>query len=273
MKKSDYELILKKINEIEKKINGGKGSGNFGHYGRPGEVGGSSSSPSAGGYSVESVSERTMLRDYGDSERYPYLDEEHEKLCDIADSLYNADIGPEQFKAEYKELYEKYGKDFFDKVVEDMAGIDSQITGGSSDPHFDELVADYMDKLNEKKSDGVKGGTKAEHEAYVKLITDYYDGDERGFKGALEDARAGGMPGESNYQKAKRSVEAGNFGISYDDCYRDLKSIYGKQFKESTYLTKDGEYKYRDGEPYVWTIYKAKIAKALADEMDKEDRQ
>lgn len=267
MKKSDYDLIMKKINEIEKLINGGKGSGNFGHYGRPGEVGGSASSPSAGvGIDTGLVAKGTMLRDYIDMEG-EYMSDEHHKLCDIADSLYNADIGPEQFKEEYKELYEKYGKEYFDKVLEEMGDIDYNTRTTADEA---KLLEQYQ---QDKSNDGVKGGTKAEHEAYIKLITDYYDGDERGFKGALEDARAGGLPGESNYQKALKSVEAGNFGISYDDCYRDLKSIYGKQFKESTYLTKSGEYKYKDGEPYVWTIYKAKIAKALADEMDKEDRQ
>lgn len=41
MKKSLYNDLKEKINALEKQINGGKGSGNFGHAGRPGEVGGS----------------------------------------------------------------------------------------------------------------------------------------------------------------------------------------------------------------------------------------
>lgn len=272
MKKTDYDLIMKKINEIEKLINGGKGSGNFGHYGRPGEVGGSSSSPSAGvGVSTDLVSQGTMLRDHIDMQG-EYVSDEHEKLCDIADSLYNAGIGPEQFKAEYKELYEKYGKEYFDEVIEKMGSIDdsTRTTAEAS-----KLLEEYQ-KLAQGENDGVKGGTKAEHEAYIKLIKDYYDDradDGDGLRSAMADARAAGLPNQTNYQKAVRLIEGGCFGISYDDCYRDLKSIYGKQFKESTYKTKDGEYKYRDGEPYVWKIYKAKVAKALADEMDKEDNK
>lgn len=43
MKKSTYNELMKKVEKLEKLVNGGKGSGNFGHAGRPGEVGGSAS--------------------------------------------------------------------------------------------------------------------------------------------------------------------------------------------------------------------------------------
>lgn len=48
MKKETYNFLVGKIEILSKLINGGKGSGNFGHAGRPGEVGGSSQS---GGFS------------------------------------------------------------------------------------------------------------------------------------------------------------------------------------------------------------------------------
>lgn len=41
MKKSDLEKIEERVDKLEKLINGGKGSGNFGHAGRPGKRGGS----------------------------------------------------------------------------------------------------------------------------------------------------------------------------------------------------------------------------------------
>lgn len=44
MKTKTYEELKLKIGELEKKLNGGLGSGNFGHAGRPGKVGGSSKS-------------------------------------------------------------------------------------------------------------------------------------------------------------------------------------------------------------------------------------
>lgn len=48
IKKETYNSLVGKIEILSKLINGGKGSGNFGHAGRPGEVGGSSQS---GGFS------------------------------------------------------------------------------------------------------------------------------------------------------------------------------------------------------------------------------
>lgn len=122
---------------------------------------------------------------------------------------------------------------------------------------------------------GVKGGTKAE-KARIKTLLESYADEERGFEGILEDAKAGERPSDSNYQKALHWVESGGAGVSYYDAYRDLKEIYGDNFKPETYLTKggdedNGDWKYRDGEPYVWTIYKAKLAKVVADEMDKRD--
>lgn len=48
MKKETYNSLVGKIEILSKLINGGEGSGNFGHGGRPGKVGGSSQS---GGFS------------------------------------------------------------------------------------------------------------------------------------------------------------------------------------------------------------------------------
>ena len=48
MEKETYNSLAGKIEILSKLINGGKGSGNFGHGGRPGKVGGSSQS---GGFS------------------------------------------------------------------------------------------------------------------------------------------------------------------------------------------------------------------------------
>ena len=48
MKKEAFDKLTEKAERLSKLLNGGKGSGNFGHGGRPGKVGGSSSS---GGFS------------------------------------------------------------------------------------------------------------------------------------------------------------------------------------------------------------------------------
>ena len=95
------------------------------------------------------VSMATILRDYLAPEDQDYRDDEHEKLSDIADSLYAAVVTPDQFTDEYKSLYEKYGTEYWDKVLEDMSAIDSQLT---SDIKVEELYADYEDRLKSSMS-------------------------------------------------------------------------------------------------------------------------
>lgn len=149
--------------------NGGKGSGNFGHAGRKGEVGGSAPKGSGGGSEsdkstkpkgetgpdtdYEAVAEATMLRDSTDPE---YMSDKHKMLCDIADTLYNADIGPEYLKPEYKELYDEMGKDYWKKVMEDMSAIDSQLTSPSKEKELQEA---YAERVKEGKGSSSEGGT------------------------------------------------------------------------------------------------------------------
>lgn len=83
------------------------------------------------------VSEGAMLRD---SREVEYLNDEHKMLTDIADFFYNADLGAEYLKPEYRELYDRYGKDYFHKVLQDMEAIDSQI-GSPAD--YEDLSDEY----------------------------------------------------------------------------------------------------------------------------------
>ena len=84
------------------------------------------------------VSMAAILRDYGDPE---YISDIHEKLVDIADSIYNVgDDVIDRLKDEYKKLYDQCGADYFDKIIEDMESLDGQLT---SDDKIDELIEDY----------------------------------------------------------------------------------------------------------------------------------
>ena len=97
------------------------------------------------------VSMAAILRDYADMSDW-YKNDLHKQLTDIADSLYNVGIDPDEFKAEYKELYDQYGKAYFDKVLDDMYALDGQLT---SDAKVQELIQDYEDRLS-----GVTASTK-----------------------------------------------------------------------------------------------------------------
>lgn len=87
------------------------------------------------------VSEGAILRDYITPE---YINEEHKSLVDIADFFYNANLGAEYLKPEAKELYNRYGKEFWEIVLKDMSAIDSQMTG---DREKADLILDYNDQL------------------------------------------------------------------------------------------------------------------------------
>ena len=89
------------------------------------------------------VSMGAILRDYIN---VMYKNKEHQMLCDIADSIYGPNIDPKDFKPEYKELYDQYGEAYFDKVINDMAAIDSQVTDARKEK---ELEEDYYDRVGD----------------------------------------------------------------------------------------------------------------------------
>lgn len=98
------------------------------------------------------VSEGAILRDYID---VPYKNDEHKLLVDIADSMYNVGIDPDDFKDEYKKVYKQYGDDYFTKVIQDMEALDSQLY---NDSKVEELVADYQDRLGTVSESCKKNG-------------------------------------------------------------------------------------------------------------------
>lgn len=89
----------------------------------------------------QAVSIAVVLRDYIDD--LQYINEEHRRLADIADTLYNAGISVENWndnpEYNYKALYAKYSKDYWDKVLKDISALDSQIDAYNAE----DLELDY----------------------------------------------------------------------------------------------------------------------------------
>lgn len=65
---------------------------------------------------------------------------------------------------------------------------------------------------------------------------------------------------DSTYQRAKQLVQDGAFECYYDGVIDVLKTVYGDDFKEDVYFTKSGDYRFKNGECYAWTVYKHKVA-------------
>lgn len=97
------------------------------------------------------VSSLVILRDWAELNSDDYVSDEHKQLVDIADFLYNADLPADNLKPEAKKVYDKYGESYFDKVLEDVSAIDSQI----SHNNVNDLIEEYNDKVNEYMGWGV----------------------------------------------------------------------------------------------------------------------
>lgn len=94
-------------------------------------------------FKYQVVSMAVVLRDIIDPK---YINKEHKDLVDIADFLYNNNLGSEYLKPEYQKVYNEYGKDFWKKVLNDASAIDSQLN--CSGIHEEELILDYSDYVN-----------------------------------------------------------------------------------------------------------------------------
>lgn len=102
--------------------------------------------------------------------------------------------------------------------------------------------------------------TKLEYEKFKEHILEHFD-DAKTFKEELDcyikEAKG------NIYQAAYIMCQYGCFDIYYNDCLETLKDVYGDDFDESKYITKDEAWRYKNNEAYIWTVYKAKIARAI----------
>ena len=89
------------------------------------------------------VSTLVILRDYATIDSEDYINQEHKDLVDIADTLYNAGLKPKDMLPKYQDLYNTYGKNYFDKVLKDCKALDSQINHNN----VNDLIDDYMYKF------------------------------------------------------------------------------------------------------------------------------
>lgn len=101
---------------------------------------------------------------------------------------------------------------------------------------------------------------KAEFSKIKNHILDFFDGDFEELKKQFEVC----LKQEKNaYKVGEEMVSHGLFEVYFEDAEKFLRELYGENFDEKIYKTKNGEFRYKNGEVYVWTIYANKIAKAI----------
>lgn len=160
------------------------------------------------------VSEAAILRDW--IELNIYVNNEHELLTDIADSLYNVGSSMvDRFTNEYKTLYNKYGKEYFDRVLDDMSALDSQVT---SDSKAQELIDDYLQRVSELDPDNVG------------LYDSFYDNDDNYYTGEFESYKRESVTDEyieitmydGDVRRYNRDTDLEKFQYDWSEDIRDL---------------------------------------------------
>lgn len=105
--------------------------------------------------------------------------------------------------------------------------------------------------------------TKLEYEKFREHILEFYENPKElrdeitHYQVVIPEA------GGSLYNAVDTMCQYGCFEVYYHDVLEVLKNVYGDDYDDSKYVTKDGNLRYKNNEVYCWTIYKAKLAKTI----------
>lgn len=122
---------------------------------------------------------------------------------------------------------------------------------------------------------------------WLDIIADYYSGEYPDKDEALNIAVANAVasiPWKDRhailtehmvYRGGIESAKNGDYAVAFYDAYNDIKKVYGEEFNDSVYVKKGGtadsnDWRYKNGEPYVWSVYCNQLAYALAQYYKKE---
>ena len=103
--------------------------------------------------------------------------------------------------------------------------------------------------------------TNTEYRRFKAHIYNYLDPKE--LKDTLKTYKKLRESNGTTWGAAQTMVQRGVFDCCHSSVMDTLRYVYGDDFKESVYLTKDGEYREKNNETYCWTVYKAKIARTI----------
>lgn len=242
-----YNELKEKVESLELLLNGGKGSGNFGHAGRPGEVGGSAPSGSSRSVSSENLRAKlkgTDLEDFADDKLLEFYkarlaDEKDakERVKSMGGSKETIDSFDKSIKAYEKDIAtleaekQKQDEQDIDKKIEEAKqrlydiqdNIEAETDFGGDTSHLESLEQEAEEELkqlkeqklaeirdrNRQKREAEVSKAKAEREEHIKQI-DKIIGSEKITEGKTK------AEDDKNYKKLEKDV-------------REIKRILAKE--------------------------------------------
>lgn len=209
MDSKKYNLLKNKIAELEAYLNGGKGSGNFGHAGRPGQRGGSGKGGKGvgsmvrgvksyepekkidGGFTVDIKSGKSYT--LGKSDGFAVGGFGTEKIVDRKDFL-----NPKKRNKILKDYYKANKK----ALLEKGACLGGWVPSNDDHPFKGKLILDVT-KVFKSEKEAAKWAVKTDQDS----ITDFKG---RGWPETKDLVKKYGLEKEAKKSKGKRAAERGN---------------------------------------------------------------
>lgn len=209
MDSKKYNLLKNKIAELEAYLNGGKGSGNFGHAGRPGQRGGSGKGGKGvgsmvrgvksyepekeidGGFTVDTKSGKAYT--LGKSDGFAVGGFGTEKIVDRKDFL-----NPKKRNKILKEYYKANKK----ALLEKGACLGGWVPSSDDHPFKGKLILDVT-KVFKSEKEAAKWAVKTDQDS----ITDFKG---RDWPETKDLVKKYGLEKEAKKSKGKRAAERGN---------------------------------------------------------------
>lgn len=104
---------------------------------------------------------------------------------------------------------------------------------------------------------------RLEYENFVKHILGHMDENPQKLEDTIKDYSTLRESKGTLWGTIDTMCQWGVFDCYYDQCLETLKWVYGDEFDENKYITKNRQWRWKNDEAYIWTVYKAKIAKAI----------
>jgi len=113
--------------------------------------------------------------------------------------------------------------------------------------------------------------TNIEYRKFREHVLGHMDGNMKKLKNYINEYKTLRESKGTLWGAVDTMCQYGLFDVYYDQCLETLKNVYGDEFDESKYITKDRQWRWKNNDAYIWTVYKAKIAKTIEKMIKEKD--